>query len=414
MVFRWNLGSDDAETEVDQSPDTDLTSRDAVEVGAGDESQRDVPLQDDQRSGAPAFQLDLLTQSSLGLPVVSAASAAGPELATSPASSKDASGSPSRRALRAIERSARSIGEISTVANTHEPNVVQDPDEPVGIQVRQHHPEPPHELAPQPAAASRHAAAGPRPNNPTTRRASKGVAPPVRQGDILSKLMTIGAMLGVTALMVSTSLPANAFYSAGFLDISDISAIEAGPPQSFAVKLGAGSPIPPRDGYTVASLAEQMRLKYGSRTYAYTNNPLGTIQWPFPVPVPIASGYGDRLVPNCGYCSTFHNGVDFTPGAGAPIQAIADGVVIGVNSISGGFGQHLVIEHTVNGQKVQSLYAHMLTGSIRVVQGQQIKVGDQVGQVGSTGASTGAHLHLETHIEGVPVDPFAWLKANAN
>ena len=79
-----------------------------------------------------------------------------------------------------------------------------------------------------------------------------------------------------------------------------------------------------------------------------------------------------------------------------------------------GTGNHVVVDHAINGQRVQSVYAHMRYGSIRVAEGQQMKVGDILGLVGNTGESTGPHLHLEIHLDGVPVDPFAWLKANAN
>ncbi|WP_411353280.1 M23 family metallopeptidase [Microcella daejeonensis] len=53
-------------------------------------------------------------------------------------------------------------------------------------------------------------------------------------------------------------------------------------------------------------------------------------------------------------------------------------------------------------------------GLVPLVVGQQIKAGEFIGQVGSTGASTGAHLHFEIHLDGVPVDPYAWLTANAS
>jgi murein DD-endopeptidase MepM/ murein hydrolase activator NlpD len=56
----------------------------------------------------------------------------------------------------------------------------------------------------------------------------------------------------------------------------------------------------------------------------------------------------------------------------------------------------------------------MITGSSPLAVGQAVKVGDLVGLVGSTGASTGAHLHLEIRPDGVAVDPFAWLEAHAN
>ena len=88
--------------------------------------------------------------------------------------------------------------------------------------------------------------------------------------------------------------------------------------------------------------------------------------------------------------------------------------LIGINDLDWSFGQHVLVDHVINGVHIQSLYAHMETGSIRVTMGQVLKVGDEVGQVGSTGQSTGAHLHFEIHVNGQPVDPFAWLLANAH
>jgi murein DD-endopeptidase MepM/ murein hydrolase activator NlpD len=67
----------------------------------------------------------------------------------------------------------------------------------------------------------------------------------------------------------------------------------------------------------------------------------------------------------------------------------------------------------VNGKRFDSWYAHMLTGTVMVSEGQAVKVTQLLGQVGNTGASTGSHLHLEIHVDGVAVDPYAWLTANA-
>ena len=73
-----------------------------------------------------------------------------------------------------------------------------------------------------------------------------------------------------------------------------------------------------------------------------------------------------------------------------------------------------MIDHVIGGQKITSVYGHMITGSVAVTEGQSVKVGQLLGNVGDTGASTGSHLHLEIHVNDVPVDPFAWLKAHAN
>jgi murein DD-endopeptidase MepM/ murein hydrolase activator NlpD len=226
--------------------------------------------------------------------------------------------------------------------------------------------------------------------------------------------MTLGAMAGAAALLVATSLPANAFFGAAPSAIRHVTG--NAPMQELRVEDSVVIEKPTRDSYTVVSLVQQIAATYAAaaRSTQYTNNPLGTVQWPFPVSVPIASGFGPRHVTNCGFCSTFHQGLDFTPGSGVPIQAIADGVVSKVEFDSGGLGNNVWIDHTINGQRVTSVYAHMMNDSVLVKTGQLVKVADEIGKVGNTGASTGAHLHLEVHLDGTPVDPFAWLKANAN
>jgi murein DD-endopeptidase MepM/ murein hydrolase activator NlpD len=263
------------------------------------------------------------------------------------------------------------------------------------------------------------ASARPPKRGTTTARARKARAPkPPRvsgyhfKRKLVSKLASIGAVLGVGALVISTSLPANAFFNPDAAVVGG-KTLSAGV-QSIRVGETAVDAIGERDGYTVTSLADQLRLKYGNQSFLYTNDPNGTIQWPFPLPVPISSGFGARHVAGCSGCSTYHEGVDFIPGAGVAIDAIADGVVSQVVNSHAGLGNHVVIDHVINGQKVQSVYGHMLDGSIRVTVGEPVTVTQQIGQVGSTGESTGAHLHLEIHLDGVPVDPFAWLKANAN
>lgn len=244
--------------------------------------------------------------------------------------------------------------------------------------------------------------------------------PPRKSGvrRFFRQALSIGAMTGVAALIVSTSLPANAFYtsnaesSAEAASTSQVDTQQVTVNAAAATAAAAAAPIA-RDTYEARSFVQQVRVLSGaSQGFSYTNNPSGSIQWPFPVTVPISYGFGPRSA--CSYCSTYHLGVDFTPGSGVPIQAVTEGVVSQVNLDSGGLGNHVIIDHVVNGQRVQSVYAHMQWGSIQVAVGQAVSVGTTVGLVGSTGASTGAHLHFEIHLDGTPVDPFAWLKANAN
>ena len=244
-----------------------------------------------------------------------------------------------------------------------------------------------------------------------------------------AKVTAIGALFGVAALIVSTSLPAAALYradSASALTRLTAALPESARSQSFAASTEAAlavSTIAGRDGYSVTlpppppPVRQAKLASFAPRgSLLYTPNPNGTIQWPFMRYVPIASGFGARVAP-CGGCSSFHDGLDFLPGAGAPIGAIAPGVVTLVGQDSGGYasyGTRVVIEHVINGQKVESLYAHMIAGSPTVAVGDTVTVGQTLGLVGSTGASTGAHLHLGISLGGVFVDPYAWLIANAN
>ena len=227
-----------------------------------------------------------------------------------------------------------------------------------------------------------------------------------------STLLSIGAMLFSGALLVGTTVPANAFitFASETSSVEQVSAKTA-PVQTAEVAADATVGAAARDAFTVTSYAEVLRAKYGTRVYTFAPTS-GAVRWPFPYATPISSGYGDRVAP-CRGCSSHHNGVDFTPGSGTPIYAIADGVVT-ASEFSGSFGQHVYLDHVIDGKKVESIYGHMIGGSSPLVTGQTVKVGDLIGLVGSTGASTGAHLHLEVHVDGVVLDPFAWLQANAS
>lgn len=138
------------------------------------------------------------------------------------------------------------------------------------------------------------------------------------------------------------------------------------------------------------------------------------VQWPIAPASEVSSGFGYRIAPCSWGCSSDHQGVDFDPGAGTPIAAIADGVVVYAGSESGGLGVHVIVQHQIDGQMVQSVYGHMQYGSMAVSVGQTIGRGQLLGKVGSTGASTGAHLHFEIRPGGGDaVEPLAWLAANA-
>lgn len=183
------------------------------------------------------------------------------------------------------------------------------------------------------------------------------------------------------------------------------------PSQSFVAR-GGDSLVVERDGYD-STLVPQPTVGSYAQTASTFVNYQGAVQWPFLVGVPITTDFGPRMPP-CGGCSSFHKGIDLNPGVGSPVQAIADGVVSEVSATdNGGLGVYAVIDHSVGGQLVSSVYAHMGEGSLRLSVGQSVAVGEVVGNVGNTGQSTGPHLHFEILLEGVtPTDPVVWLAEN--
>lgn len=123
--------------------------------------------------------------------------------------------------------------------------------------------------------------------------------------------------------------------------------------------------------------------------------------------------FGWRTDPMSGE-QAFHSGTDFAAPDGTPILAAADGRVI-LAEYSGSFGGLIIIEHTVAGQRVATYYAHMWEDGIHVAPGQAVTAGQHIGDVGSSGKSTGPHLHLEVRPggQGQPAsDADAWLNAH--
>ncbi|MEO9103567.1 MAG: M23 family metallopeptidase [Terrimesophilobacter sp.] len=143
---------------------------------------------------------------------------------------------------------------------------------------------------------------------------------------------------------------------------------------------------------------------------SYTVTAPPPLRWPLDN-LKLASGFGARVAP-CGGCSSFHEGVDFDPGNGAVIHAIAAGIVVATaNPNYSSLGTYVVIRHVISGTTVESAYGHMQSGSMPFTVGDIVKVGQVIGLVGSTGASTGPHLHFEIRIDGSPVNPLPWMHA---
>ena len=131
--------------------------------------------------------------------------------------------------------------------------------------------------------------------------------------------------------------------------------------------------------------------------------------WPVQT-VAISSDYGYRDAP-CAGCSSDHQGVDFVPGAGTNVFAVYQGLVTKAGW-DGGYGNRVEISHFVEGedgeiQQWTTIYAHMQDRSIakNIYVGAVVQTGAVLGRVGSTGNSTGPHLHFELIIDGNNVDP---------
>ncbi|MGL4990103.1 MAG: peptidoglycan DD-metalloendopeptidase family protein [Sarcina sp.] len=123
-----------------------------------------------------------------------------------------------------------------------------------------------------------------------------------------------------------------------------------------------------------------------------------------PLSAPITSHYGQRTHPITGKPGTFHSGTDFGAPTGTPVKAIASGTVT-TAGWNNSFGNMVVIDH---GNGYSSLYAH--NSSLNVSVGQKVSQGQVVSLVGSTGNSTGPHLHLEMRYNGSHVNPENYIR----
>ncbi len=117
------------------------------------------------------------------------------------------------------------------------------------------------------------------------------------------------------------------------------------------------------------------------------------------------SAYGNRRDPFEGR-TKMHQGIDLAAPIGTPIYATADGLITEAGWNSGGYGNLIKVEH---GKGIETRYAHL--SSIAVRAGQRIRRGDVIGRMGSTGRSTGSHLHYEVRIDGRAVNPIPFMKS---
>jgi murein DD-endopeptidase MepM/ murein hydrolase activator NlpD len=153
-----------------------------------------------------------------------------------------------------------------------------------------------------------------------------------------------------------------------------------------------------RKAAEAAAAAEAARL--GSPTNGTPTGVVSSSGWTRPAGGNISSGFGMRVNPVT-HAYILHAGTDLAAGCGTPIFAAASGTV-SYAGWYGGYGNFVLLD---NGGGVTTGYGHQPNGGITVSVGQHVEVGQQIGHVGSTGNSTGCHLHFETRVGGTPQNP---------
>lgn len=141
-------------------------------------------------------------------------------------------------------------------------------------------------------------------------------------------------------------------------------------------------------------------LTYSANPVKYTG---GKFLWPVPSSSRITSEYGYRIHPVY-KTRKFHSGIDIAAGYGVNILASADGTVT-LATDNGGYGKCIIINH---GSGLATLYAHNST--LLVSKGDKVTRGQIIAKAGSTGVSTGPHLHYEVRVNGSTTDPVQYLK----
>ncbi len=150
------------------------------------------------------------------------------------------------------------------------------------------------------------------------------------------------------------------------------------------------------------AIGELLRERTRLLEYEAPDNPFETLAMPLEN-TRLGSPFGPRIHPI--FSDTrLHTGIDMSGAAGEQIFASADGIVVYAEEASG-YGNVVVVDH---GNTFATLYAHMTADAVWV--GLEVEEGDLLGYVGSTGFSTGPHLHYEVRINGQPVDPMPYLK----
>lgn len=172
---------------------------------------------------------------------------------------------------------------------------------------------------------------------------------------------------------------------------------------------GTGGPSLPLDASSLASLENKMnQLERNLHAYETMLRERGNTPSVWPIVGKLESGFGGRTNPFGGSSYEFHSGQDIDAAWGDPVVAGASGIVSFVGW-QNGYGQLVVVDH---GGGLTTRYGHL--SHIEVVQAQTVARSQFIGRVGSTGRSTGPHLHYEVRINDEPVNPLQYLLTNSS
>lgn len=165
----------------------------------------------------------------------------------------------------------------------------------------------------------------------------------------------------------------------------------------------AEAPLVPTLGQTLAEYSYLRTTNVAGRSRnLFARADANVLPSGWPVTGRLMDGFGKRMDPFSGE-GAMHTGVDITAPMGTPIKATADGIVMFANW-NYGYGRCVIVDH---GNGYQTLYGHM--SHIDVIDGQEIRQGETVGLVGSSGRSTGTHVHYEVRVHSTPVNPYKFL-----
>jgi murein DD-endopeptidase MepM/ murein hydrolase activator NlpD len=157
----------------------------------------------------------------------------------------------------------------------------------------------------------------------------------------------------------------------------------------------------------IVALAQQ-RAELNKKKQALSNSFVysgGKLAWPVPGRTTIGDGFGYRIDP-IKHINKLHKGIDIPAPKGTTIVAAESGTVLIASQVNG-YGNTVVIDH---GGGLWTWYGHIRDGGIKVSEGQSVKRGQKIAEVGSTGDSTGNHLHFEVRVKQEAVNPLPYLK----